>query len=160
MDERTYQDIIDDADVAQFFPKLVGNYRKTSPATLRYNCLAWALRIDWLWFQHEARTAGYYWPPGIEREWSISSIRKILEVHGYAEEAGNAEVESGYEKVAFYVDRSNEPTHFARQLENGKWTSKLGDLVDIEHDDLECLEGDEQYGSVLCILKRRIVSLT
>ena len=47
-----------------------------------------------------------------------------------------------------------EPTHAARQLPNGKWTSKLGRWEDIEHD-LEGLTG-EMYGSVQQILKRQI----
>lgn len=44
------------------------------------------------------------------------------------------------------------PTHAARQLENGKWTSKLGQLEDIEHE-LDGLVGDK-YGIVVTILRR------
>jgi hypothetical protein len=58
---------------------------------------------------------------------------------------------SGVEKIAIYV-RSDIPSHVARQLPNGKWTSKLGLREDIEHD-LEALEGPE-YGSVVLILSR------
>lgn len=148
----TYQDIIDAADVAEVLPTLVGHYKKTSDATIRYNCLAWALGITWAWFQHEARTAGYYWPPGVEREWTLAAIRKIFSMHGYSTE-GNLQLEPGWDKVAFYFDGDGVPQHFARQLENGKWTSKLGDLIDVEHDNLECLEGP-LYGKVGLILKR------
>lgn len=138
------------------FPELVGNYRKTSEETYRYNCLAWALGINWTWFQHDARCAGYYWPPGIDREWNEATIRKIFALHGFREEALSRELEADYEKVAFYVDGGGEPSHFARQLANGNWTSKLGDLIDVEHTNLECLEGKDQYGSVSFILKRKI----
>jgi hypothetical protein len=47
-----------------------------------------------------------------------------------------------------------EPTHAARQLPNGKWTSKLGRWQDIEHE-LDGLVG-EMYGTVKQILKRAI----
>jgi hypothetical protein len=45
------------------------------------------------------------------------------------------------------------PTHAARQLPNGRWSSKLGKLEDIEHalDDI-C---GSAYGSVVPVLKRR-----
>jgi hypothetical protein len=60
--------------------------------------------------------------------------------------------EEGFEKVAIYAIGSR-PTHVARQLAPGRWTSKLGKSFDIEHV-IEALEGDE-YGSVACYLKRR-----
>jgi len=41
----------------------------------------------------------------------------------------------------------------ARQLENGKWTSKLGELEDIEHDTLDVFD-DSDYGTVACIMKK------
>jgi hypothetical protein len=44
-------------------------------------------------------------------------------------------------------------THAARQLDNGKWTSKLGQLEDIEHESLEALSG-AVYGSVVQVLKK------
>jgi len=50
------------------------------------------------------------------------------------------------------------PTHAARQLENGRWTSKLGELEDIEHDLHHLASG--AYGAVVQILKRPAGSLT
>lgn len=41
-----------------------------------------------------------------------------------------------------------------RQLPDGKWTSKLGALEDIEHDRLDALEGDD-YGRVVAYMKRQ-----
>jgi hypothetical protein len=61
-------------------------------------------------------------------------------------------VESGLEKVAIYRGSDGRPTHMARQLESGAWTSKLGKLEDIEHT-LEGLEGSD-YGSVAVFMKR------
>lgn len=61
-------------------------------------------------------------------------------------------MEQGYEKVALYVDHDGKPTHAARQLPTGRWTSKLGKIEDIEHE-LEGIAGSV-YGSVAKILKR------
>lgn len=65
----------------------------------------------------------------------------------------NAGYEDGFEKIAIYVDSNGKPTHVARQLSSGHWTSKLGKLEDIEHKTLESLSGS-QYGTVAVIMKR------
>ncbi len=142
----------DERWAAQSFPDLIGKGRKTSDQTILYNCLAWALGINWTWFDPVQRMAGYHWPPGIQREWTIPTIRKIFQRHGYYEECDHS-LEEGFEKVAIFADDDG-PTHFARQLPDGKWTSKLGFQIDIEHADLVCLYG--VYGPLLVILKRRI----
>ena len=54
--------------------------------------------------------------------------------------------------MAIFVDAVGVPTHAARQLASGLWTSKLGHSEDIEHD-LRALEGDT-YGMVALLLKR------
>lgn len=46
------------------------------------------------------------------------------------------------------------PTHVARQLDDGKWTSKLGSNEDIIHHTLDGLEG-EKYGQVTTIMTRK-----
>jgi hypothetical protein len=51
-----------------------------------------------------------------------------------------------------FVDARGVPTHAARLLPSGLWTSKLGEWEDIEHD-LLALEGDV-YGTVALLLKR------
>jgi len=62
------------------------------------------------------------------------------------------DLEEGFERIAIFAILA-QPTHAARQLENGRWTSKLGRAVDIEHE-LDALEGTD-YGKVTQILKRR-----
>jgi hypothetical protein len=64
--------------------------------------------------------------------------------------------EPGIYKVAIFVDVVGVPTHAARQLDNGGWTSKLGSWVDIAHGELAGLEGEE-YGSVEVLMSRRLV---
>ncbi len=51
-----------------------------------------------------------------------------------------------------FADALGLPTHAARQLASGRWTSKLGKAEDIEHD-LHDLEGD-LYGIVVLLMKR------
>jgi hypothetical protein len=65
-------------------------------------------------------------------------------------------LESSIEKVALYGQSRNGiviPTHAALQLENGAWTSKLGDCEDIEHAVVDDVNGP-QYGRPLIYLKR------
>jgi hypothetical protein len=59
--------------------------------------------------------------------------------------------------IALFADKNDFPLHAARQLPSGRWTSKLGELEDIEHG-LRDLEGDA-YGTVVLIMKRPIATL-
>ncbi len=61
-------------------------------------------------------------------------------------------LEEGYEKVAIY-ELSSTVQHMARQLPTGRWTSKIGDLQDIEHTSPAELEGDF-YGRVVKYMRR------
>jgi hypothetical protein len=70
---------------------------------------------------------------------------------GYVECTEEA-LETGFEKMATFADAGLLTRHVARQLSTGRWTSKLGELEDIEHD-LRALEGSE-YGSVVLLMKR------
>ena len=60
--------------------------------------------------------------------------------------------EAGIEKIAIFAD-GDEFTHAALQLETGKWTSKMGEGEDIEHDALENVAGP-CYGKVTAFMKR------
>jgi hypothetical protein len=130
-------------------------FQETSPSTPRYNCIAWAAGSDrrWWWPIGHPHT---FWPPGIRREETIECFIEAFAKDGYLPCEAD-QLEEGYEKVAIYVDASRVPKHMARQLPNGKWTSKLGPNVDIEHSTLSQLEGPE-YGNAYQILKRPIPS--
>lgn len=140
------------------FPKLnAENCQLTSAASPLYNCVAWAAGEQSLnWWPSKADGLGLfsYWPISI-RSTTVANFCKAFGALGY-ELCGEAGLESGYEKVAIYAD-GNIPTHMARQLPDGKWTSKLGKGIDITHNELGLLEGDE-YGIVAAILKRAIPS--
>ena len=71
---------------------------------------------------------------------------------GYQDCELDMSIESGVDKVALYGS-SLYYTHAARQLPNGKWTSKLGKGEDIEHDTPNDVAGGV-YGEVVQIMKR------
>ena len=117
----------------------------TSPETLHYNCIAWAAGID----------AEYWWPGS--RHWPIKgkavtrkSFVKAFGVLGYSE-CENSDLENDFDKIALY-ELGGAPTHASRQMDDGRWTSKLGGLQDISHT-LEALKGDK-YGEPVVFLKR------
>jgi hypothetical protein len=133
------------------FPALrPGNYVVTSPPTSRYNCVAWAAgeRLRWWWPVGDTR---FYWPPGIPREETVAAFEAAFATLEYVR-CDDAAKEPGFERVALFADMNANPTHAARQLDNGRWTSKLGELDDIEHD-LRDLEGNV-YGVVVQFMKR------
>ena len=138
------------------FPGLRGSgYRLTSPATANYNCVAWAVGDmgRWWWPDPDADDETSYWPPGITREETVEAFAAALQTAGF-ERCADSASEEGYEKVAVFGSDDGLPTHAARQLPNGNWTSKLGRLADIEHP-LEALEGQE-YGQVMAVFRRAI----
>ena len=138
--------------IETLFPQLhAGNYLVTSPETDVYNCDAWAAGVtaEWWWPFGDPGTT--YWPATAMRQETLSAFQDAFVSVGYAS-TDSAEPEPGLEKIALFADANGCPTHAARQLANGVWTSKLGALADIEHV-LTNLEGAE-YGKVVLILKR------
>jgi tRNA threonylcarbamoyladenosine biosynthesis protein TsaE len=95
----------------------------------------------------------FFWPPTVSREITLESFISAFQSLGYSVCEDDA-LEPGFEKVALFADEHRIPTHAARQLESGQWTSKLGQSEDIEHD-LRALEG-AIYGSVTLSMKRSL----
>lgn len=126
------------------------NYRITSKASPNYNCIAWAAGEESRWWWPDQQNLAY-WPIDVPREETLEAFLQVYEIQGF-EICENEELEPGYEKIALYALANNVPTHAARQLQNRKWTSKLGPQEDIEHI-LRDLEGPT-YGSVVAILRR------
>ncbi len=139
-------------EIERIFPKLLINgYSLESSATPQYNCIAWAAGETKLWWEPDPLNLNH-WPPGIPRIYTLDAYIKVYEILGYTV-CHDAKYENNFEKVAIYVDSNGKPTHAARQLSSGKWTSKLGELEDIDHATVDCLVG-LVYGSVAVILKR------
>ena len=165
------------------FPKLVAaGYFKTSERTGpfgtpgTYNCIAWAANDTrvWWWPVPDA-----YWPPWIKRrEPTIACFVHTFRWLGY-QVCTNSIHEPGFEKVVLYAVHNSQspqlppekwqdmnewiPTHMARQLSDGTWTSKCGGNEDISHFTLDALESygpqwmHEEYGCPVVYMKRRVL---
>lgn len=139
--------------IEKAFPNLrIGSYFITSPETSEYNCIAWAAWDSEAWWWPDAQHL-YYWPPEIPRTETLEAFIKAFEIFDYRV-CNSIAHEEGFEKVAIYIDTHGKPTHAARQLSSGNWTSKLGQLEDIEHVTLDNIAG-QYYGSVGVIMKRQ-----
>lgn len=135
------------------FPNLrQSQYAVTSPRTPNYNCIAWAVGDTEHWWEPIRHIPGYYWPRRAPLAYTLESYTAALAIHGFYV-CDDGEPEQGFEKIALYANTDGQPTHAARQLASGRWTSKLGDEEDITHDSLAALEGAD-YGTVVCFLKR------
>jgi hypothetical protein len=123
-------------------------YVITSPMDDRYNCIAWAAHDEarWWWPDDDS-----HWPDGAPREETIAAFVVAFGNLGFFS-CDDSLIEPGYEKIAIYTSPDGMPTHVARQLPSGLWTSKLGQLQDIRHQ-LEDLAGSA-YGSCAYFLKR------
>ena len=139
-------------------PQLFPNSRQepfdlTSSETKSYNCIAWAYEDNTRWYWPDPSTI-YFWPPGVPREETLAAFIILFESIGYTQ-CENGDLEDGYLKVAVYTNNLGIPTHAARQLSNGLWTSKLGDKIDVSHT-LLSMEGGV-YGNVVAFLRRSTV---
>jgi hypothetical protein len=126
-----------------------------SDATGRYNCVSFAIEKTRKWLEAGLHGGRYDWPPDIPD--TIDGWTEMFVREGY-ELTTNRDVESGFQKVAIYIDLDDmRPGHVAK-LDGTKWKSKLGRYQDIEHSSLDVLEGDEywEYGVVDRVLRRPI----
>ncbi len=119
------------------FPNLrPDNHQITSPVDSGYNCVAWAAGYDDEWWEP---VKPYFWPPTAPVDVTVDALVKAFESEGFVVCAGGTLV-PGIEKVAIYADQ-NEYMHAALQLDDGRWTSKMGPDEDIEHDTLQDVAG-------------------
>lgn len=139
-----------DPDLESVFPELKSSgYKITSPFDINYNCIAWAVGENKkCWWPDP--NGQYYWPDKVQNDNSTEAFIEMFRIFGY-EVCDTDKYEKGYEKIAIFA-KSSGPTHAARQLKSGKWTSKLGQDKDIEHI-LESLNSN-LYGEVVCIMRR------
>lgn len=140
-----------DYDLEEDFPNLrASGWDKKSERTPAYNCIGYAAGDTRYW----DTAKGYYWPPGALREYSVFGWASAFRLLNYRP-CDSRELEAGIEKIAIY-EHAGKPTHVARQLESGEWTSKLGPDEDIHHNTLQALEGDPPaYGEVVHVMKRQ-----
>ncbi len=132
------------------FPRLTeDNHRPTSPPDVGYNCIAWSAGDTERWWQ-----PGEYWPVETSPDdHGIGTLQRAFEALGY-EECPDGDLESGFQKVALYGGGLMY-THAARQLPDGKWTSKLGKAEDIDHATADDVAGG-LYGEIVQFMKRLV----
>ena len=138
-------------DLQALFPRLTTrNHRVTSPQEVSYNCVSWAAGDSlrrWDPTPHDS-----FWPDGVTRDVTVEAFVELFQTLGF-EPCQDSLLEVGYEKIAIY-GLADAFTHVALQLESGAWTSKLGYLEDIEHDDLGSLVSSG-YGRPTRFLRRQ-----
>ena len=139
-----------------YFPNLaIEVYCAESEKDEDYNCIAWAAGdTDKPWWPTPDPRDGY-WPIAWRTVHKDCFIEAFRVSQGYEVCATDFALEHGYEKVALYLDNNKEPTHMARQLSSGIWTSKLGKLWDIFHQTPRGVEGD-RYGNAMVVMRRPI----
>jgi hypothetical protein len=94
-----------------------------------------------------------FWPSKTEKEnGDLMQLVQMFSDLGFRECAGR-DPEPGFEKVALYSSEGGHWTHATRQLPSGTWTSKLGELEDIEHDTPDDVAGGA-YGTIAGFMKR------
>jgi hypothetical protein len=137
------------SELLSLFPGLTTGFQRTSDHCPRYNCIAWAAgETNAYWWPNQFG----YWPQRLTRRTTLEAFIELFRSLGY-EECELGDLEDGTEKISIYAI-GTEVTHAARQLSNGQWTSKLGDLDDIMHRMVEAVEGAE-YGKCVQFMKRR-----
>jgi len=143
------------------FPNLAGHFLsvgRSQASQPDYNCIAWAAGKDDAPWRPPGGVAGTgfakvsYWPSGIPTDEVLQSFVRLFESLGY-QPCDDDVLEPDIEKIAIYTTPAGKPTHAARQLESGAWTSKLGQSIVIEHDSPAAVEGP-LYGIVAQIMKR------
>lgn len=139
------------AQLSSKWPNLNGNFEYTSIETKNYNCVAWAVHITHKRIQFDYLDDG---EPDMEQ--NVSRYIEFYIKEGF-EVCENDLLENGIEKIVLYCyTDSLEFSHVARQLEDGEWTSKMGDLEDISHRTVDTLVGSF-YGKPHIYLKRKRV---
>lgn len=135
------------------FPQLdVSSAEVTSPQTTAYNCIAYAAGDTTKWWWPDLYGFSY-WPPNTLRLISLPAFQQAFSSLGY-QVCANGTHQVGQEKIAIY-HLATVPTHAARQLSTGIWTSKMGPWHDIIHTE-QCLSGSQEYGDIAFFMSRSV----
>jgi hypothetical protein len=128
----------------------------TSEASGAYNCIGWVLDSTdaYIWPTGGLTDAGVEWPDGVPREVTIPAFVALFVGAGF-EQCLDDIHEDGYIKIVLYAINHQEPTHAAREIPGGKWTSKFGDRVDARHDSVDDLNS-RVYGRAVAYFRRAV----
>lgn len=122
-----------------------------SPATGLYNCIAWAAAVTDQWWEPD-QFGQYFWPDEAPREYTLDAYIGAFRSRGF-DLCVDGSLEGGTEKIAIYT-LNGFPLHAARQLEDGSWTSKMGECEDIQHLDPSSVSGPF-YGNASVYMGRK-----
>lgn len=148
------------------FPNLQYNSNTiTSDPDINYNCVAWVLHCKTKWidtweFLIPPPPPVYIWPKGLPRDSLPETYIDLFKIHGFEEtdKTDGTKYEEGNEKIVLYTHKG-EFRHVALLLPNNLWSSKLGEIVDIQHR-LKELYNDlpypYNYGEVSIFMRRNI----
>ena len=126
-------------DLISIFPGLAGDdkFRITSPKTVSYNCIAWAMGFDARWVANtafpglDAQFRFVWWPDGVEVSQRPEALIAAFASLGF-ELTDNRGYEPGFDKAVLYSD-GNKWTHASRLLADDMEHSKFGALWDACH---------------------------
>jgi hypothetical protein len=136
------------------FPNLVPTgYQPTSDYEPAYNCIAWAANDTMRWWWPVRNVKGHYWPTSLPLDNELATFIRLYEIEAGYKVCDSGALEEGFEKIAIFVGGNGKATHAARQLSDGKWTSKMGRDHDICHSVVEGVSG-AIYGSAAQFMKR------
>ena len=97
-------------DLVGKFPDLSkGGYRRTSPPTIDYNCVAWVFDDTQKWWEPDPFGI-CFWPPNVRRTYAVESYVRVCRQQGYVA-CPDGSVESGYEKLAIYTAAGGFPAY-------------------------------------------------
>jgi len=138
-----------DRELKRKFPNLVDLSRKTSEEDEKYNCIAWAFgHTNKIWWP--AKAPRVHWPISYKGLTAMQAFQAWLTHDGW-EGTLDATFDPKFKKIALYT-LYGEPTHAAKLIGDGTWSSKLGLFIDLSHT-LADLVGPE-YGSVFGIYRK------
>lgn len=138
------------ADQQRSFPRLGDNYEVMAPATVTYNCIGWSI----------GNSRSWVWPRSAGQPVTLSDFDALYRYYGFYRIAGlDFTKQPGLEKVVLFAlrkeDGATDPTHAARQLADGSWSSKLGSLPLIRHIKPEDV-GGPTYGEPYAVYVRPV----
>jgi hypothetical protein len=146
------------AEIEQLFPNLCGtSWAIKSRRTKRYNCLAWGAGEKHRRWDYNIP---WFWPPGVSRLPGIAYLVGAYQVFGFV--VCNQNQCLKYDPICDTIvlyELNCYGTHAARLVHNEMWSSKLGDLEDIQHETPEALSGS-LYGNPAVYMKRPKAGLT
>jgi len=151
-EDHDYSKVSIQVRLAQYCPNIrPSNYTKTSEYTDTYNCVGWAIGLTG-WFQPYPKRYKWIGARPTHLDDRVETYIGLFKSVGFTL-CEDPSVEQGFEKIAIY-DKDGAFRHVAKQLPCGSWSSKVGEMEDILHAQLEPLEFPSKYGRVKFYMKR------